>query len=187
MSGEYQPPPGEHGSGSQGGSTPPRFSKEPPGGSAQHGQPGYGEQGYGQQQYGAQQYGQPGYGPPPGAADERTWATASHAGALVVNLISGLGFIVPLVIMLTKGNESPFVRRHATESLNFTLTALLVFIVGGIALVIGSIATLGLGLIVAIPIAIAYGLFVMVVGVIASVRANNGEDYRYPLTIRFVR
>ncbi len=206
MSGEYQPPPGEQGSGSQGGSTPPRFSKEPPGGSPQHGQQGYGQQGYGEQQYGQQQYGQPqpgqqygqppgpmgygqpGYGPPPGGGDDRTWAMASHGGALLANVFTvGLGFLVPLVIMLTKGNRSPFVRRHSTESLNFNLTVLLVAIVGGLALVISVIATLGIGAIVAIPLALAYGLFVVVVGVIASVRANNGEDYRYPLTIRFVR
>ena len=34
---------------------------------------------------------------------------------------------------------------------------------------------------------IALGLAYLVLVVIASVRANNGEFFRYPLTIRFIR
>jgi uncharacterized protein len=36
-------------------------------------------------------------------------------------------------------------------------------------------------------ILIALGIAYLVLVIIASVRANNGEFFRYPLTIRFVR
>ncbi|MDP9417718.1 MAG: DUF4870 domain-containing protein, partial [Actinomycetota bacterium] len=129
------------------------------------------------------------FGPPgPGGGDERTWGMLSHLGALLVNFVTGaLGFLVPLIVLMTKGNSSPFVRRHANESLNFNLTALLVGFVGGIVLVLLTVVTLGLGMIVAIPVALAYFAFVVVFQVIATIKANNGEDYSYPLTIRFVR
>jgi uncharacterized protein len=130
----------------------------------------------------------PSYGPRPmNPSEERTWAMLSHLGALGVILFSGLlGFVVPLVVMATKGNESPYVRRHAVASLNFQLTLLLVVVVGSIAGVIATILTLGLGLLVIVPAAIAYAVFAFVVMIVATVRANEGREYDYPLSITFV-
>ena len=42
-------------------------------------------------------------------------------------------------------------------------------------------------LLIGIPILIALGIAYVVFVVIAAVRANAGEHYRYPVTIRFVR
>ena len=53
--------------------------------------------------------------------------------------------------MLTVGNESPFVRRHAVESLNFQISLLIY----GAAALLFSIVTIGLGLIIVIPVGIA--------------------------------
>jgi uncharacterized Tic20 family protein len=99
----------------------------------------------------------------------------SHAGAIVSAWVA-MGFIVPLVIMLTKGSTSPFVRRHAVESLNFQIS-LLVYLVVSVILVF---------LLVGIFLLMALGVFALVVIVIATVKAANGEDYRYPLCIRLV-
>ena len=54
----------------------------------------------------------------------------------------------PLIIMLTIGNQSPYVRKHAVESLNFQISLLIY----GAAAVLFSLVTLGLGLIVVIPL-----------------------------------
>ena len=94
-----------------------------------------------------------------------------------------MGFLAPLLIMLTVGNQSPFVRRHAVESLNFQISLLIY----SAAAVLFSIITIGLGLIIVIPL----GLVALVVGSLvfviqASIKAANGEDYRYPLTLRLV-
>jgi len=74
------------------------------------------------------------------------------------------------------GPRSAYVRAHAVESLNFNLTWLLYAIIG-VALAF---------LLIGIPILIALGIAYLVLVIIASVRANNGEFFRYPLTIRFV-
>jgi len=80
-------------------------------------------------------------------------------------------------VLLVFGPRSAYVRAHAVESLNFNLTWLLYAIIG-VALAF---------LLIGIPILIALGIAYLVLVIIASVRANNGEFFRYPLTIRFVR
>jgi uncharacterized protein len=122
-------------------------------------------------------------GPPPGAyhppvassSTERNWALAAHVGSFVTAALA-LGLFAPLVVLLAKGNESPFIRRHAVESLNFQINALIYIAV----FVVLSFVLIG------IPLLIAYGIFYVACVIVGSVRASNGEDYRYPLTIRFI-
>jgi uncharacterized protein len=118
--------------------------------------------------------------PPPGQGQlspdqERLWAMLAHLLSFVAAYLF-LGFVAPLVVLLVFGPRSAYVRAHAVESLNFNLTWLLYAIVAVV------LAFLFIG----IPILIALGIAYLVFVVIASVRANNGEFYRYPLTIRFI-
>ena len=123
---------------------------------------------------------EPGYGGMP-TAEERNWALASHVGTFVAAWFA-MGFIAPLVILLIKGNDSAYVRRHAVESLNFQISLL---IYSGVALLF-SILTIGLGLIIVIPVGIAAFVAALVFLIQASIKAANGEDYRYPLCLRMV-
>jgi len=118
--------------------------------------------------------------PPPGQGQlqpeqERLWAMLAHLLSFVAAYLA-LGFVAPLVVLLVFGPRSAYVRAHAVESLNFNLSWLLYAIVGGILLIIG------IGVLILIVLGIAYVVLV----IIASVRANNGQLYRYPLTIRFM-
>ena len=88
-----------------------------------------------------------------------------------------LGFVAPLVVLLVFGPRSAYVRAHAVESLNFNLSWLLYAIVAGVLAF----------LLISIPILIALGIAYVVLVIIATVQANNGQLYRYPLTIRFIR
>lgn len=122
---------------------------------------------------------QPGWGPQPGSQqttqDERTWALASHIGCVVGAWIA-MAFLVPLVILLVKGKESAFVRYHAVESLNFQLS-MLIYLFASILL-----AFVLVGLLILPVLGVLWLVFV----VLATIKASNGEGYRYPLTIRFV-
>lgn len=132
-------------------------------------------------------YGQPPHGPPsPGglSSDDKTWALAAHIGTLVAAFIA-LGFLAPLLIMLAK-RDSPFIRRHAVESLNFQISLLIYFVVGTVVMFVVALLTFGVGLFVLVPVALVLGLVALVLIIIATIKASNGEDYRYPLTIRFV-
>jgi uncharacterized Tic20 family protein len=112
---------------------------------------------------------------------DRNWASAAHWGTLVAAWLA-MGFLAPLIIMLTLGNQSPYVRKHAVESLNFQISLLIY----GAAAVLFSIVTIGLGLIIVLPLGLVALVAILVFLIQASIRAANGEDYRYPLTLRFV-
>jgi uncharacterized Tic20 family protein len=126
------------------------------------------------------------YRAPISSADERMWAMAAHLSSLVM-LVGIPSLIGPLVVWLVKRDQSAFVDDHGKEALNFNISVLLYGIVGVILTVILAVVTLGIGLLVLVPLGLLLGLGWVVVTVIAAVKANNGEAYRYPLTIRFVR
>ena len=164
--GGYPPPPGQQGPWQQ-----------PQPGPWQQPQPGS------WQQPGAypppQWQGHPGHPGPGGSrltpADERTWAGAAHWSALVAAVVV-LAFLGPLIVLLVKGNDSPFVRRQAVESLNFQLTILIAAVVS-FALVFVVVGVILLPLV---------GLAWLVFTIIGAVKASSGEDYRYPFALRMV-
>jgi uncharacterized Tic20 family protein len=100
---------------------------------------------------------------------------AAHVGSLIAAWFA-LGLIAPLLVLLIKGDHSPYIRRHAVESLNFQINALLYTV----ACFVLMFVLIGFVLIV------IYGIFYLVYVIIATVRASNGADYRYPLTLRLV-
>ena len=115
-------------------------------------------------------------GSPMPTQDEKTMALLAHMGTILANFV-GLGFAVPLVLMLTKGKESSFVREHAVESLNFQIT---VFIAGFISAIT---VCIGLGAILLPVVFIA----ALVFSIIAGLKANEGQLYKYPVNIRLVK
>jgi uncharacterized Tic20 family protein len=110
----------------------------------------------------------------------------AHISSIIAGFLVGLSFLGPLIIMLTQGTKSAFVRRHAVESLNFQITVLIVAAAGSVVSILLVLVTVGLGLLVIIPVAAAALIAVLVCTVIGAVKANNGEEYRYPVNIRLV-
>lgn len=110
----------------------------------------------------------------------------AHLSAFVGAWVA-LAFVGPLVIWLIRKDQDPFVEHHAKEALNFNLTVLLVAVVGGLAGVLLSLITLGIGLFLLVPLAAAIAIGWLVLTIIAAIRASNGDGYRYPFTIRFVQ
>ena len=82
----------------------------------------------------------------------------------------------PLVFWLIKKDEMPEVDMHGKESLNFQIS-MSIYIFVSVILVL---------LLIGIFLLIGLTIFWIVAVIIASVRANNGELYRYPLSIRFL-
>ena len=108
-------------------------------------------------------------------ADERNMAVIAHVGNLL-SLVTGLGFIVPLVIMLTKGTQSPFVRREAVESLNFAISVIIYSIISAVLCLV----------LIGFLLLAAVGLFALIMPIIAASKVSSGEGYRYPLILRIV-
>jgi uncharacterized Tic20 family protein len=112
----------------------------------------------------------------------------AHLGALLVLFVSagGLGWVAPLVALLAKGKESAYIRHHATESLNFQIT----LVIAGVVLVLGggllAVVTFGLALFLLVPVVVVIAIGALIVMIQATIKASNGEHYRYPLTLRLV-
>ena len=132
-------------------------------------------------------YGQPGPGAVPDGQptdEQRNWAVAAHIGAVVTAWFA-FGFIAPLLVMLAKAND-PFIRRHAVESLNFQISLLIYSAVGFVVAIVITILTVGIGLLILIPVFLVILVAALVAILQATMRASRAEDYRYPLTLRFV-
>ena len=136
------------------------------------------------------------------AETERHWAAMAHLSALLLALATSwaagvAGVVAALVVWLLKKDDSPFIAEHAREALNFNLSMLLYACAAGalaITLVGATVLTLGIGLILTLPVGIllvlacgAIAVLWLVCSVIATVKAWNGEHYRYPLSLRLVR
>jgi hypothetical protein len=91
-------------------------------------------------------------------------------------------FIGPLVIWLAKKDDMPFVNDQAKEALNFNLTVAIIFLV----LVVFTFGTLLVGLVITVPIWIIVGLYWLVMTIVASIKANEGVTYRYPICLRLI-
>ncbi len=116
-------------------------------------------------------------------ANARQWAMFAHLSALLAAFLGGLTFLGPLIIYLVKREDHPFVADQAREALNFNLSVLIYSIVLAIVSFILTLILIGFLLfLLFIPLAIGW----LALTIMAAVKANNGETYRYPLTIRMV-
>jgi len=114
--------------------------------------------------------------------DRRTWALMAHLSALPSMLIA-MAFIGPLLVYAMK-KDDPYIRGHAAAALNFQLSVLLYGLVLGLIFFVGLLFVVGLLL---IPFLIVLAIAWLALICVAAVKAGEGKEYRYPLTIRFVR
>ena len=90
---------------------------------------------------------------------------------------------LPGLLVRNSATATDFEKRHATESMNFQLTMLIFIAVGFVF----SVATLGIGVLLVVPAGLALGLAALIFMIIGAVAANEGREFRYPLSIRFVK
>lgn len=114
--------------------------------------------------------------------DSRQFAMFCHLGALTT-LVGIPGFIVPLVIWLVKREEDSFIDFHGKEALNFQISVYIYAIALTVAMVILMLVVVGVLL---IPVLIALAIAALILPVIAGIKANDGDFYRYPFTIRLI-
>lgn len=105
--------------------------------------------------------------------EERMWAMLSHLSFFVLAIIG------PLVVMLTLGKRSAYVKDQATEALNFHITFMIAFLVTMV------LAFVTLGILFFLPFAV--WIVGVIFAILAAVKGYAGEWYRYPMNIRMVR
>ncbi len=110
--------------------------------------------------------------------DQKNLAFICHLSGLFWFIVPGLNIIVPLLVMLIKGGEDPFVSHHSRQALIFQVimsVAMMVLLIIGVVLMIILVGFLFLAAL--LVVAIVDIIFVL----IATFAAARGEWYSYPL------
>src|SRR5262245_24427267 len=106
--------------------------------------------------------------------------------AMLAHLLGALfGFIGPLIIWLTQREKHPFVDDQGKEALNFQLFLLILYIVTSLLWTVLMFVTCGIGALLPLPLIVT--VLQLIFGIIGCTKANAGEYYRYPMTIRFIQ
>ncbi len=110
-------------------------------------------------------------------SNERLWAMLTHLSSLTgfFTIIGSL--MAPLIVWQIQKDKSAFVEHHGKEAVNFNITIILASAVAFVLFL----------LLVGLVLIWIVGAVWLIFTIIAAVKANNGEYYRYPLTIRFIK
>ncbi|MGA1979930.1 MAG: DUF4870 domain-containing protein [Sedimentisphaerales bacterium] len=108
--------------------------------------------------------------------DARMWGMLCHLLGLFTC------FVGPLIIWMLKKAEDPFIDDQGKEALNFQITVGIAFIAVGIVPVLLRFLACVTPL-----LGLAVSVADIVFCIIACIKANGGEAYRYPVAIRFIK
>jgi hypothetical protein len=100
-----------------------------------------------------------------------------HLSQLLNLVIPFAGAIVPIVLWQVKKDEIPALDAHGKMVANWMISSL-IYLVVSFVLTLVLVGILGI---------IAVGIMGVVFPIIGGIKANNGELWEYPLTIKFLK
>jgi uncharacterized Tic20 family protein len=111
------------------------------------------------------------------SADQETrqWTTFLHLSLLAGVLVPGAGFVLPIVLWQLKKNELPGVDAHGKVVTNWIISSL----------IYGAISGMLIFVLIGLPLLGILAVLGLIFPVIGAIKANNGELWVYPLSIRF--
>jgi len=115
--------------------------------------------------------------------EERQFGMFIHLSSLIGFFIPFGNIVAPLILWQIKKNESAFIDDQGKEAVNFNITLAL----AGLALMLLTVITFGLGAVLTVPAGLALAIGWLVFAIIAGIKANEGQAYRYPVTLRLIK
>ncbi|MCL6501246.1 MAG: DUF4870 domain-containing protein [Pirellulales bacterium] len=115
--------------------------------------------------------------PAAGQREVRQWAMFLHLSLLAGYLVPLAGLVAPIVIWQLKKAEMPELDVHGKIVVNWLLS----YVIYGIASFFLAFVLIG------IPLLAALGIVGIVFPIVGGIKANNGEVWQYPLSIRFLK
>ncbi len=117
--------------------------------------------------------------PPPAGVtspqEERTLALVAHLLGILTWFVGAL-----IIWLISKDNPAKaFVTDQSKEALNFQITLAIAYVISWILMMVS------FGLLFFLPMLVWVANVVF--SIVAAIKANNGETYRYPVTLRLVR
>lgn len=107
--------------------------------------------------------------------EENTYLTLMHLSQFGGFIVPGLGFIIPIVMWLVNADKSEAVNMHGKNIANFMLSMIIYAVVSAI------LCLLLVGFVMLAALVVIEIVFI----ILAAVKANRGEYWPYPITIRF--
>lgn len=111
------------------------------------------------------------------AKNSRQWAMFMHFSVFAGYLIPLGGLVLPIILWQLKKDQSPEIDQHGKNIVNFLISMIIYVFVSSILLFV----FIGVFLLLALSIA---GI---VLPIIAAIKANNGEVWKYPFTIQIIK
>lgn len=108
--------------------------------------------------------------------ETRLWGMFLHLSILLGYVLPLAGLIVPIVIWQIKKAELPAIDEHGKNAVNWMIT----FVIYVVACIVLSF------LIIGIPLLIVLMVLAVVFPIMAGIKANQGEVWKYPMTITFL-
>jgi hypothetical protein len=114
--------------------------------------------------------------PAPGQ-EARQWAMFCHFAAFLGLVFPFGNLIGPLIVWQIKKDLDPFVDAQGKEALNFQISVALAIVLCFLLMVV----------LVGFPLLVLVGVGALVLTIIAGIKANEGQAYRYPFSWRLVK
>ena len=109
--------------------------------------------------------------------EENSYLLFMHLSQFLGILIPGLGYIAPIVLWLMNKENNQNVDRHGKNIVNFMISMIIYFAIAGILCFV----------LIGIPILIVLAILDFVFIIVAAIKANNGEYWKYPFSIEFIK
>ena len=110
-------------------------------------------------------------------ADQRQMGMFLHLSQLASLIIPLAGLVLPIVIWQTQKDKTPALDAHGKMVVNFMISEL-IYAVASLILMFILVGFLTI---------LAVAIIGVVFPIIGAVKANNGEIWDYPLTIKFLK
>ena len=109
--------------------------------------------------------------------DTRLWGMILHLSMLAGHAVPYAGLVVPIVIWQIKKNELPGLDTHGKNAVNWIISFIIYSVVCFLLVFV----------VIGIPMWIVLGVLGLIFPIIAAIKANNGEYWKYPLSITFLK
>jgi uncharacterized Tic20 family protein len=106
--------------------------------------------------------------------EENTYLMLMHLSQLAGLMVPLIGFIIPVVLWLANKDVNEKVNENGRNILNFIISYTIYAVILCIT-------------IIGIPLAMILGIIYVIFVIIASIKANNGVCWKYPMSIEFIK
>lgn len=109
--------------------------------------------------------------------NERDMSMWIHLATYTDFLVPFSSILVKVLLWKLNTGKSDFFERQAKEAINFEIT---MWIVAAICIVL-------IFVLIGIPLFFISAIISLVLPIVAAIRSHDGVDYRYPISIRFIK